>query len=136
MLPPVLAIVRDSIFPPDPAALRWRAALRATLSGLLTFGVVVLLGEVVPTPIADRILGFAIGLLTSVTVRDPTRKQQAMTMALVPPAAFAVTAVATLLLHQQLLSAALCRASCSRPSTAGHAARAGAHWGELRSLSM
>ena len=107
MLASLFAVARDAIFPPDPGAIRLRAALQATLAGLLTFCVVVLLGQVMAVPSADRILGFAVGLFTSVVPRDSSRTQQAVAMALVVPAASVTTAAAALVLHQELVAAML-----------------------------
>jgi len=97
--------VLDALFPPDPGALRLLAALRATLAGVLTFFVVMLLGTVIALPIADRIIGFDIALFTTATVRDGTPRQQLITIALAPAAAFLATVLAALLIDQPLAAA-------------------------------
>jgi Fusaric acid resistance protein-like len=96
----------DQFFPPDPGALRLLAALRSTLAGALTFGFVVLLGLAVAVPIADRVLGFALGLFIAATLRDGSRRQQAITIALAPCAAFAATALAAILYREPIVAAA------------------------------
>jgi len=95
------------LFPPDPGRLRLLAALRATLAGLLTFLLVVLLGSVLPVPVPDRILGFAIGLFTGASVHDPIRRQQATTMLLIAAFALMTTAAAAMLLDHPTLTALL-----------------------------
>jgi len=95
------------LFPPDPGALRLLAALRATLAAVITFFLVVLLGLMVDLPIADRILGFAIALFTAANVRDATPRDRFITILIAPFAAFAAVAVATLLLDQPFIAAAI-----------------------------
>jgi uncharacterized membrane protein YccC len=97
----------DFVFPPDPGALRLLAALRATLAGVLTFLLVMLLGTVTAIPDADRILGFALALFITATVRDGTPRQQLTTTAIAPFAAFAAAALAALLLDQPFAAAAV-----------------------------
>jgi uncharacterized membrane protein YccC len=99
--------VADLLFPPDPGALRLMAALRATLAAVLTFFLVMLLGVVTPTPITDRILGFAIALFIAANVRDGTPRERLVTIALAPFVAFGATAVAAMLLHQPIAAAAI-----------------------------
>ena len=93
------------VFPPDPGALRLLAALRATLAGVLTFFLVMLLGTVVAVPVTDRIVGFAIALFIAATVRDGTPRQRFITIAVSPISAFATTALAAVLLDQRLAAA-------------------------------
>lgn len=93
------------LFPPDPGALRRLAALRATLAGVLTFILVILLGAVIAVPSSDRILGFAIALFIAATVRDGTARQRLITIGLAPVAAFVATALSALLLEQPLAAA-------------------------------
>ena len=101
-----VAMLAGTVFPPDPGLLRLLAALRATLAGLLTFLLVVLLGAFLPLHLAptlpDRILGFAVGLFAGAAVRDPTGRQRAVTLALAPFAAFALCVAAALLLDHPL----------------------------------
>jgi uncharacterized membrane protein YccC len=97
----------DFVFPPDPGALRLLAALRATLAGVLTFLLVMLLGTVATIPDADRILGFALALFITATVRDGTPRQQLITTAIAPFAAFAAATLAALLLDQPIATAAV-----------------------------
>ena len=85
------------LFPPDPGALRLFAALRATLAGVLTFFLVLLLGSVIALPVTDRILGFAIALFIAANVRDGTPQQRLITIALAPLFAFVATTLAALL---------------------------------------
>lgn len=85
------------LFPPDPGRLRLLAAVRATLAGLLTFLLVVVLGTVLPFTLPDRILGFAIGLFGNALVRDPTRRRQTVTLLLMAVVASAINVAATLL---------------------------------------
>ncbi|MBN8930260.1 MAG: hypothetical protein BGO51_02825 [Rhodospirillales bacterium 69-11] len=99
--------LRTLFFPPDPGGLRLLAALRATLAGLLAFGLVLLLGTLIPLPITDRILAFAIALFIGVTVRDPTPQGRLLTFAFGPLVAFASTAAATLTSPIPLLAAAI-----------------------------
>ncbi|MBN8905743.1 MAG: hypothetical protein J0H99_03770, partial [Rhodospirillales bacterium] len=99
--------VQALFFPPDPGGLRLLAALRATLAGVLAFAVVLLLGQVLPLPIPDRILAFAIALFIGVTVRDATPRGRLVTFLLAPLAAFASTTVTTLAAVVPLLDAAL-----------------------------
>ena len=65
--PFVRRVSLDLVFPPDPGGLRLLAALRATLAGVLTFFLVMLLGAVVAVPVTDRIMGFAIALFIAAT---------------------------------------------------------------------
>ncbi len=95
------------LFPPDPGALRLYAALRATLAGVLTFFLVLLLGKVIALPVTDRILGFAIALFIAANVRDSTRQQRLITIALAPLFAFVATALAALLFDRPIAAAAL-----------------------------
>ncbi len=111
--------IRSVLFPPDPGRLRLLAALRATLAGLLSFGVVVLLGRVLPLATPDRILGFAVGLFTGASVRDPTRRQQVVTILLVPLAACAAVTVAAFVLDRTLASALLILAIMAAATFAG-----------------
>ncbi len=97
----------DFVFPPDPGALRLLAALRATLAGGLTFVLVILLSTVVAVPDTDRILGFALALFITATIRDGTPRQQLITTALAPLAAFFATTIAALLLDQPIAAAAV-----------------------------
>jgi Fusaric acid resistance protein-like len=97
----------DFVFPPDPGALRLLAALRATLAGVLTFLLVILLESFVAVPDTDRILGFAVALFITATVRDGTPRQQLVTTALAPFAAFFATTVAALLLDRPIAAAAV-----------------------------
>jgi uncharacterized membrane protein YccC len=97
----------DFVFPPDPGALRLLAALRATLAGVLTFLLVMLLETVVAVPDTDRILGFALALFITATVRDGTPRQQLTTTAIAPLAAFFATTLAALLLDRPIAAAAV-----------------------------
>jgi Fusaric acid resistance protein-like len=99
--------VLEAMFPPDPGMLRLRAAFAATLAAVLTFFLVVLLGEVVAVPIADRILGFAIGLFIAANLRDPTLRQRLGTIALTWGAGGVATALASVLLPFPLAAAAI-----------------------------
>jgi uncharacterized membrane protein YccC len=87
--------------------LRLLAALRATLAGLLTFVLVMLLGSVAAVPVTDRLLGFAIALFIAANVRDGTMRQRLVTIALAPVFAFVATAIAALLFDRPLAAAAL-----------------------------
>ena len=90
-----------ALMPPDPGLLRMVAALRATSAGLLTFLLVAALGLVLPLTEFDRILGFAVALFASATVRDPKRRQQAATILLAGLcASLTVTAAALLSSHR------------------------------------
>ena len=95
------------LFPPDPGALRLLAALRATLAGVLTFFLVMLLGSVATLPVTDRILGFGMALFIAANVRDATPRQRLVTIALAPLFAFAATTLAALLFDQPLTAAIL-----------------------------
>ena len=95
------------LFPPDPGALRLLAALRATLAGVLTFLLVLLLGSIVSMPVTDRILGFAIALFIAANVRDGTPLARVVTIAWTPVFAFAAAALASVLTDEPLIAAAL-----------------------------
>jgi uncharacterized membrane protein YccC len=97
----------EFLFPPDPGTLRLLGALRATLAGTLTFFVMVLLGNVAPLPVTDRILGFGIALYIAASVRDATPRERLITIALAPFFAFAATAAATLLSDRPVGAATL-----------------------------
>ena len=131
------AMLVGVVFPPDPGLLRLLAALRATLAGLLTFLLVMLLGAVLPPYLApslpDRILGFAIGLFAGAAVRDPTGRQRALTLALVPPAAFAACIAAALLLDHALAAELLVPAVMFAVTYGG--AR-GPRWGALGTIAL
>jgi hypothetical protein len=99
--------VLEFLFPPDPGALRLLAALRATLAGVLTFLLLLLLGSVTPLAATDRILGFGIALFIAASVRDATPGQRLGTIALAPPFAFAATVAATLLDERPIAAATL-----------------------------
>jgi uncharacterized membrane protein YccC len=105
-----MAMVRaviDHLFPPDPGALRLLAAVRATLAGVLTFFLVLLLGIVTAAPVTDRILGFAVALFIAATVRDGDTRQKLVTISLSALGAFAATTLAALLLEQPFAAAAV-----------------------------
>ena len=131
------AMFAGVVFPPDPGLLRLLAALRATLAGLLTFLLVVLLGALLPPPLApslpDRILGFAIGLFSGAAVRDPTGRQRALTLALVPPSAFAACTAAALLLYHPFTAELLVPAIMFAVTYGG--AR-GPRWGALGTIAL
>ena len=131
------AMFAGVVFPPDPGLLRLLAALRATLAGLLTFLLVVLLGALLPPPLApslpDRILGFAIGLFSGAAVRDPTGRQRALTLALVPPSAFAACTAAALLLYHPFAAELLVPAIMFAVTYGG--AR-GPRWGALGTIAL
>jgi Fusaric acid resistance protein-like len=95
------------LLPPDPGALRLLAALRATLAGVVTFFLVVLLGSVAALPVTDRILGFGIALFIAANVRDGTPRGRLVTIAMAPLFAFAATALAALLFDQPLAAAVM-----------------------------
>ena len=95
------------LLPPDPGALRLLAALRATLAGVATFFLVMLLGSVTALPVTDRILGFGIALFIAANVRDGTPRERLITIALAPLFAFAATTLAALLFDQPLAAATL-----------------------------
>ncbi len=97
--------VVDALFPPDPGALRLRAAFAATLAGVLTFFLVMALGTVVAIPVTDRILGFAIALFIAANLRDATPRQRLITIALAPFAAFVATTLAAFLVTRPLAAA-------------------------------
>ena len=97
----------ELLFPPDPGALRLYAALRATLAGVLTFFLVLLLGNVIALPVTDRILGFAMALFIAANVRDGTRQQRLITIALAPLFAFVATTLAALLFDRPIAAATL-----------------------------
>jgi len=106
----LVSVLRNSVrllFPPDPGSLRLLAALRATLAAVLTFILVVLLGAVTTVPASDRILGFAIALFIAANVRDATRRERLVTIALAPIVAFATTTIAVSLLQQPFVAAAI-----------------------------
>jgi uncharacterized membrane protein YgaE (UPF0421/DUF939 family) len=103
----MVRVAIDHLFPPDPGSLRLLAALRATLAGVLTLLLVLLLGMFVVAPITDRILGFAIALFIAATVRDNDIRQKLVTISLGGLAAFASTALAALLLDQPFAAAAV-----------------------------
>lgn len=95
------------LFPPDPGALRLLAALRATLAGVLTFLLVLLLGTIADLAVKDRILGFGVALFIAASVRDSTPRQRLITIVLAPLFAFVAIAVAALLFDQPVAAAAL-----------------------------
>ena len=95
------------LLPPDPGGLRLLAALRATLAGMVTFFLVMLLGSVTALPVTDRILGFAIALVIAANVRDGTPRARLVTIALAQLFAFAATTLAALLFEQPLVAAIL-----------------------------
>lgn len=126
-----------ALFPPDPGLLRLLAALRATLAGLLTFLLVVLLGALLPPHLApslpDRILGFAIGLFAGAAVREPTGRNRAVTLALVPFAAFTLCIAAALLLDHPLAAELLVPAIMFAVTYGG--AR-GPRWGAIGTIAL
>lgn len=105
--PPVLRNVIGLVLPSDPGALRLLGALRATLAAVLTFLLVLLLGIITTVPVTDRILGFAVALFIAANVRDSTREQRLVTIAIAPFVAFAATAIAAFLLTRSLVAAAI-----------------------------
>jgi len=125
------------VFPPDPGLLRLLAALRATLAGLLTFLLVVLLGALLPAHLApslpDRILGFAIGLFAGAAVRDPTGRKRAVTLALVPFAAFALCIAAALLRDRPLAAELLVPAIMFAVTYGGVR---GPRWGAIGTIAL
>ncbi len=128
-----VAAIRETLFPPDPGMLRLFTALRATLGALLTLLLVVLLSTVVPTPAADRLLGFIIALFAGATVRDPRRRAQAITMALVPVVAIPASTAAALLLHHELMKDAVVPAIIF---AATYGAARGPRWGTLGLIAL
>lgn len=126
-----------AVFPPDPGLLRLRAAPRATLAGLLTFLLVVLLSVLLPPHLApslpDRILGFAIGLFAGAAVRDATGRKRAVTLALVPFAAFALCVAAALLLDHPLAADLLVPAIMFAVTYSG---AQGPRWGVIGTIAL
>jgi len=131
------AMLVGAVFPPDPGLLRLLAALRATLAGLLTLVLVVLLSVLLPPHLApslpDRILGFAVGLFAGAAVRDPTGRQRAVTLALVPFAAFALCVAAALLLAHPIAAELLVPAIMFAVTYGG--AR-GPRWGAIGTIAL
>ena len=99
--------IAELLLPADPGGLRLLAALRATLAGVLTFFLVVLLGTVAPLPVTDRILGFGIALFVAANVCDPTPRRRLITIALALPFACLATGLAAVLSDQPLIAATL-----------------------------
>jgi uncharacterized membrane protein YccC len=102
-----LSAVIDHLFPPDPGLLRLLAALRATLAGVMTFFVVVLLGLILDLPVIDRVLGFAISLFIAATVRDSDTRQKFVTILLGGLAAGLATMMAAALIRHPVAGAAV-----------------------------
>ncbi len=123
----------EALFPPDPAWLRLLAASRATLGALLTFGLVVLLGNWLPLSPSDRVLGFALSLFVATTARDPRRGQQAVTMLVAPVPAIAATALAAVLAGSGWLGAA---AMVSLVFCAIYGAALGPRWGAFGTVGL
>jgi len=97
----------DRLFPPDPGRLRLMAAARATVAGLASFALVVLVGTVAQVPVVDRVLGFAIALFLAATVRDSGARDKLITIAAGALAAMATTSAAALLVASPLAEALL-----------------------------
>ncbi len=91
-------MARQALFPPDPGAFRLIAAGRATLGGLLTLGLALLLRGAMPMPFTARVLGFAVAMFLGALVRDQTTCQQAWTIAMTPVPVFAVACLVALAL--------------------------------------
>ncbi len=83
----------EALLPPDPGRLRLRAAGRATLGGLLALLLIVAAGTATPLHLIDRVLGFVVAMFLGALVHDPAPRQQALSIGLAAPAAFAGTAL-------------------------------------------
>ena len=123
----------DSLFPPDPASLRLFAALRTTLAAILTLVVIYALGFVAPLDITDRVLGIAIALFASASVRDATPRDRLVTIALAPLAALAAAVVATLAAHRFGAEAV---ALLMIVFAATYGAARGPRWGSLGNVAL
>jgi len=123
----------EAIFPPDPAWLRLLAAIRATFGGLLTFGLVVLLGGWLPLTVSDRVLGFALSLFIAATNRDTGRKEQAATMALAPIPAIVASTLAAMLADYTWLGAGT---MVLVVFAAIYAGSRGTRWGSLGTVGL
>lgn len=97
--------VIDSLFPPDPGSLRLIAAARATLAGVLTILLVLLLGRVADVPVTDRVLGFAIAMFLAAMARDATTRGKLTTVAMAALAAGATTTLGSLLVDLPRMAA-------------------------------
>src|SRR6185437_4460501 len=123
----------EATFPPDPAWLRLFAAIRATFGGLLTFGLIVLLGGWLPLAVSDRVLGFALSLFIAATNRDTGRKEQAATMALAPIPAIVASTLAAMLADYTWLGAGT---MVLVVFAAIYAGSRGTRWGSLGTVGL
>jgi uncharacterized membrane protein YccC len=123
----------EKFFPPDPGWLRLLAAIRATLGGLLTFGLVMLLSHGLPLTVSDRVLGFALSLFIAASNRDAGRKRQATTMLLAPVPAIAAGTLAAVLADYTWLGAG---AMVLVVFVAIYAASLGTRWGSLGMVGL
>ena len=123
----------EALFPPDPGWLRLLVAIRAVLGALLTFGLVVLLGDPLSLTLSDRVLGFALSLFVAATTHDPGRGQQAVTMLIVPIPAIAATALAAALAGHSWLGAGV---MVLLVFAAIYGAARGPRWGSLGMLAL
>ncbi len=98
---------RQAVFPPDPGSLRLLGAARATLGGCLALLLALLLRPLMPMPFTARVMGFAVAMFLGATVRDPTRREQAWTIALSPVPVVATAFLVALALPVPYLPAAL-----------------------------
>lgn len=97
----------DHLLPPDPGGLRLMAAARATMAGLASFALVVLLGTTADVAVVDRVLGFAMALFIAATVRDSGVRQKLVTIAAGGLSAAAATVARALLTDAPVAEAVL-----------------------------
>lgn len=89
-----LADAVRALFPPDPGSLRLRQAARATIAATLTLLVVKGLGAGRGFSVTADIFGFAMGLFSTASLRDPTPAAQRATILLAIVPASLATALA------------------------------------------
>jgi hypothetical protein len=94
-------------FPPDPGGIRMQDAARATLAGLATFIVTLLIGFIVPMPSGVEIFGFAASVFVMVSVRDETIASQRLTTVLAFLPMACLTVLTSLLVARPLALDAL-----------------------------
>ncbi|MBV9748725.1 MAG: hypothetical protein JO157_07915, partial [Acetobacteraceae bacterium] len=87
----------EGAFGPDPGRLRLRSAGRVLCAVTVTLVALLLLGRVTAMPIGAVALGFMISLFGGTAVRDPSPRQQRVTLLLTPLPALAASMLATLL---------------------------------------
>ncbi|WP_036170023.1 FUSC family protein [Massilia sp. 9096] len=105
--PDLIRYLLDRLIASDPARDRFRSALRALLTALVSAGVFLLITRQFDLEYKLSLCGIVVPMIAVVAMQDPGRSQQKETMAWVPVLASAALIVGTLVAENPWLSGAL-----------------------------